>query len=352
MYLSIASINSCKPPEELTGWSCLLAIWAQNKKIMKHLCIQCSFNHWHKVAACKTDSAATVFPGLWADFVQLCLVQGFFQDFRIPWFHCLFEFSGSLHSRPPQNHGFRHNWLATLPCFLHAICNFRQASCAGLKICHKKGDHKTIQLPQKTKTPGVEKTIWWNSGCATLWSYVEPASPRLVSRVFFEINSKSGPKKSIMSLILQSSSRVWVSNEMFPDWFGGPNLWAMITSLKKDMFWGIDSSKTNLHLINEDGDFPIQKIRIPFPASFCYLKQFSIHILNRRNNPWFLNLLVLGFSWSLPPCSGFEACFGDPISRKCLGFQEEESVRILWNGIPVLALVGIQYICQMYVYHM
>ena len=39
-----------------------------------------------------------VFPGLLADFVRLCLVQGFFQDLRIAWFHSLFEFLRSLHS--------------------------------------------------------------------------------------------------------------------------------------------------------------------------------------------------------------------------------------------------------------
>ena len=39
-----------------------------------------------------------VFPGLLADFVRLCLVQGFFQDLRIAWFHSLLEFMRSLHS--------------------------------------------------------------------------------------------------------------------------------------------------------------------------------------------------------------------------------------------------------------
>ena len=51
-----------------------------------------------RMAACKTACLAMVFPGLLADFVRLCLVQGFFQDLRVAWFHSLFEFLRSLHS--------------------------------------------------------------------------------------------------------------------------------------------------------------------------------------------------------------------------------------------------------------
>ena len=77
-----------------------------------------------QVAAFKAACVAQVFPGLLADFVQLCLVYGFFQSLCIACFHSLFEFSSSLHSLPPQNHGFHHNWPATVTCFLHAIYNF------------------------------------------------------------------------------------------------------------------------------------------------------------------------------------------------------------------------------------
>ena len=259
---------------------------------MKHLCIQCSFNHWHKVAACKTDSAATVFPGLLADFVQLCLVQGFFQDFRIAWFHCLFEFSCSLHSRP-QNHGFRHNWLATLPCFLHAICNFSQASCAGLKICHKKGDHKTIRQPGKTKTPGVAKTIWWNSGCTTLlhmWSYVEPASPRLVSHVFFWNQQQVGTKEKhrVSYPTIFKSFGFWLRMKCSQIVFVGQFV-AMITSLKKTCFKGQTLvRKTNLVAMKKWAPnklswwFPNSKNKDPFqlhPASFLLPQRvFNSHL--------------------------------------------------------------------------
>ena len=82
----------------------LAAIWVQNRNHHEVVwSIYTSNTHSiihtkiHKVAAGKTACVATVFPGLLADLVQLCLVYGFFQSFHIGWFHSFFEFLGSLH---------------------------------------------------------------------------------------------------------------------------------------------------------------------------------------------------------------------------------------------------------------
>ena len=47
-----------------------------------------------------------LFPGLLADFVQLCLVYGFFQNLRIAWLHSLFELLSSLRSKKTAQEKF------------------------------------------------------------------------------------------------------------------------------------------------------------------------------------------------------------------------------------------------------